>query len=389
MKWLQAIHYAKKDEAAQGLELLQKHFAHDVFWTYMHNASRMPGGVQSSWTRQPYADGAPVTASALESLNKSLKKAFKDVSVNEHSSCVTLSRFLLNVDTKSFKSMPDGSPRILAAYFIDRRAEKLLSWTGGIALRDLLVATAAFQVDGKPKYWVLYQERPVTFGEVERAHAASTESYAGWERWQEFRFFSCDMCTCPQQQLTDFCKHRAAAIAFQNGLFAPPSEVVSLRQWVRKLSAFRRVSNPIENMVPTIQSGVPPLARGIIDNRRAAGVLARAASALPPRGRSAKRSRTPIQRSPLKAISSNRAHRQPPSPRAVQERVWMRENAVRAESSSVQVMPNSRVKSHRTASAQLRSPSPCPVPPELTDCSEMVREVKLRVRSQSKGFVNQ
>ena len=69
-KDLNAIHYAKHGEASLGLELLQRSYKNEAFWSYMHNANRMPGQVQSAWTRELFADGAPVTACGLECMNK-------------------------------------------------------------------------------------------------------------------------------------------------------------------------------------------------------------------------------------------------------------------------------------------------------------------------------
>lgn len=240
----------------------------------------------------------------------------------------------------------------------------------GPTRRMMLETTFALTDDGVISKWVLIDELPTTFTEVDTISKARHSSWEAWKRFQAIRIFGPSFCECPRHQQTDFCKHVAAARAYLGNLNAPPKEVISALEWNKRVNKKR--------------SG---------DEREVLSML-RAESARDSRARSVKRQRSPStampplappppfpsngivpsvshnpKRSPLRVLPGNSdapQHHTPkraPSPRAIH----LRSNALRSP----------------------RAPSPGPRAPSVVATPEMINygAIKTRQRSSSRGFV--
>lgn len=352
--YLVHVHFAKAD-AQQGLELLCRDWPLTEFWEYMVNAQRMPGQVQSNWTRESFAAGAPVTASGLEHMNSILKTYFKKKRINSMTCGTTLARFIFDTDTKTSRLNSQGIPRQLESYYIDRRAEKLLSWTRGLALVPLILSTASFDHEGVTHWATLKGELPITAAEAQARQLASGDSFVAWMAWQDVRVFSVNSCTCPWHQNTAFCKHVAAARAATEGLRIPPTDVIGPRAWIKKLNAFL-VQRPHASV-----HGVAHVAAEMIEDR----------------GRRMKRTRPAV--AGRGASPTVRAHGSR-SPRPLV-------SAPRS-GSRLRLPPGKHLPPSGTSVGRTLSESPLRGPPVSPNASEMVRGIKDRTRSPSQGYVN-
>ena len=185
------------------------------------------------------------------------------------SSAVTLATFIFDADTRSFTKNLKGCPRILESYVSDRRLETVQSWTKGIALRDLLTTTAAWHDEHTQDatHWALLKSVPVSLQKVDDIRTKKHDSFRAWCAWQDVRVFSENDCQCPHHQLTAFCKHCAAAIAYNKKMSMPPESVISAVGWNRKLLAFTRIPRSQPQLHPTTNAFVTVLAAGVVAER--------------------------------------------------------------------------------------------------------------------------
>ena len=209
---------------------------------------------------------------------------------------------MLDTDTKTSRTNRHGIPRQLESYYIDRRAETLLSWTRGLALVAVVHSTLSFVHHGLT-HWATHKGgHPITCAKATELQHAAGDSFAAWLAWQDVRVFSCHACTCPWHQKTAFCKHVAAARAVTEGARAPPTEVISSREWSHKVFDILRVHRLPSHFAPSSLHGVAHVAGRMIEDRSARHKRGR--SPVAERGASAN-----FQSRPPRSVSSLR---QPP-----------------------------------------------------------------------------
>ena len=366
-RYLVAIHYAKVGDADRGLELLRRDWPLEEFWHYMSNANRMPGQVQANWTRESFEAGAPVTAGGLEHMNSILKTYFKEKRVSAIACGAGLAHFVFDTDTKTSRLNRHGIPRQLESYYIDRRAETLLSWTRGLALVAIVHSTLHFEHDGVT-HWATHKGgHPISCAKAQELQHAAGDSFAAWLAWQDVRVFTCNACTCPWHQKTAFCKHVAAARAVTEGARAPPSEVISSREWSHKVFDVLRVHRLPSHVAPSSLHVVAHLAGQMMVARHKRGRSQVAGRDAP----------TNLQARPPRSPSCG-SLRQPP--RSVSPA-----SSVQPPARQDSPRPNNTSESPSHSTTSLRGPPADDVP---STASDMVRAIKTRTRSLSQGIHN-
>ena len=362
------VHHAKVGEAELGLTLLRRDLPLTEFWSYMEKAERMAGQVQENWTRESFAAGAPVTAGGLEHMNSQLKTYFSDKRVSAIACGVNLAHFLLDIDTKITRVNRRGIPRLLESYYVDRRAETLLSWTRGLALVAVINSTVCLDVDGVTHWATQKGGHPITGAKAQELHDHRGDSFAAWSAWQGVRVFSVDACSCPWFQKTAFCKHVAAARAATQYARGPPPDVISTREWSKKVFAVLRVHGPPRDVAPT---GVAPpstvVEKMVVD-----------------RDARHKRGRSPLAVRDASSI----VHARPP--RAVSPRAVSRPVRSASRDSSLHRPPVDDSAPPQRSIQRVESPAPLRGPPVdvVSTASEMVQGIKMRTRSPSQGYHN-
>ena len=310
LDFFDALHFAASEEdLSAGIELLKVHITDAALWRFLEAGHRLPGQTQSKWWFAGADHGSPLTACALERSNGTLKtyrvgRGVASIKNAAHAMC----RFVLDSDTRTTFKSAEGVPRSLESYYIDERKERLLAWTNGLRLADLLETTFAITEDGVITRWALLDELPITYTELVAISDAKHLSWAHWKRWQSVRVFGTSWCECPQHQRTDFCKHVAAAQAHVNCMRAPPPEVIGARDWNRKVIK-RRTSEELL-VLRMLQNVSQREARA--ESKRQRSPSAHLPPLVPPLSKKesradSKRRRSPSAQAPPPTASNNRS----------------------------------------------------------------------------------
>ena len=207
--------------------------------------------------------------------------------------------------------------------------------------------------------------------------------------------FSEKDCQCPHHQLTAFCKHWAAAIAYNKKMSMPPESVISAVGWTRKLLAFTRIPRSHVQLHPTTNTFVTVLAAGVVADSADAKARKHAISSVV---------RRPSVKRSARSPSPQRSERPPPVPAPRSDAPQLGHGA----SGGALFSQSPNVPHHKVNIGKGRAPSPAtvsnrktamrpeappapressPAPSRPDNMSDTAWSVKARVRSPSTTFV--